>query len=227
MIRTPSMADVITGALDARLRDLHVALPARVERYDAAKQLVDVQPLLKEAHPDEDGEPVAASLPMIVDVPVCFPGAGGFRLTFPIQQGDTVLLVFAERSMDIWLERGDEVDPVDLRQHHLSDAVAIVGLHAVTKAWTGASTSNATIGQDGGLQIHFKPDSIALGSESATDAVAMAQKVLNALADLKTAISTALVTAAPDGGASFKAGLMANLASWPPSVGSAHVKVSD
>jgi hypothetical protein len=161
--RTPTLAEVIRTALDARLAEVHVSLPARVERYDEVKQLVDVKPLLREAVFDADGVESHVSLPVITNVPVVFPGAGGFRLTFPVAAGDTVLLVFAERSLDQWLSSGGgEADPVDLRQHALSDAVAMPGLHTFTKPWTGASTSALTLGKDGGPQVEIDDIDIKL-----------------------------------------------------------------
>jgi len=55
------------------------------------------------------------------------------------------------------------------------------------------------------------------------DAVALASKVLTELAALKAAVSAAPVVPG-DGGAAFKAALLAALASWPGSVASAKVK---
>jgi hypothetical protein len=64
-----------------------------------------------------------------------------------------VLLVFTDRSKDAWQAHGNETNPADLRRHDLSDAVAIPGLHANNRAWSGASTSDMTIGKDGGAQL--------------------------------------------------------------------------
>jgi hypothetical protein len=166
-LRNPSLSEVIRAHLAHDRSALHVALPAKVESYDATKQLVNVKPLVKDFYFDADGEKQAVSIPVIPNVPVVFPGAGGFRLTFPIAAGDTVLLVFAERSIDVWLEKGTEVDPLDFRRHDLSDAIAIPGLNAKPDAWTGASTSNATLGKDGGPQIEFKAAEIVLGGGTA------------------------------------------------------------
>lgn len=55
------------------------------------------------------------------------------------------------------------------------------------------------------------------------DAVALASKVATDLNTLKSAISAAPVVPT-DGGASFKAALMASLAAWPSSLGSTKVK---
>lgn len=131
----PTLADVLRAALDSRLSDLHVALPARVERYDSARQAVSVKPLIRTAVPDaqleDDEQRAVESLPVINGVPVVFPGAGPYSITFPIAKGDTGLLIFSEASLDKWKSDGREVDPLDDRRHSLSDAVFIPGLRAL------------------------------------------------------------------------------------------------
>lgn len=169
--RNPTLAALLNRALDTRLGELRVSVPARVERYDATKQLVDVKPLVKDPVSDVDtGDISYVSVPVIVNVPVAFPGAGGFRITFPISLGDTVLLVFSDRSLDKWLDQGGEVSPDDSRVHNLSDAVAYPGIRPFNAPWTGASTTNATVGKDGGPQIHLTGSEIQLGAP-ATEAL--------------------------------------------------------
>ncbi len=218
--RAPSLFDVIQTALNARLADLHVALPARVERYDAARQMLDAQPLLLSAYQQEDGSRATERIPVITNVPVLFPGAGGFRLTFPVEVGDTVLLIFAERSLDRWLALGGEVDPADRRMHDLTDAVAIPGLRAQPQVWTGVGTEHATMGQDGGLQIHFKDGAIALGEESPPDAVAMAQKVAAELEKLRAAFNTHTHAVSTTGTAAAQTGATTTPLTPAPAVGS-------
>jgi hypothetical protein len=147
----PTLADAIRRAVECAVADLHVAIPARVERVDLAKALVDVKPLVKDRY-SEDGATKVQSVPVVTNVPLVFPGAGGMRITFPVTKGDTVLLVFSERSLDSWLVRGGEVDPLDDRRHSLSDAVAIPGLNDFAHPWKAISSSAVTIGKDGEAQ---------------------------------------------------------------------------
>lgn len=147
----PTLADAIRRAVDLAVADVHVAIPGRVERVDLAKALVDVKPLVKDRY-EEDGVAKSQSVPVVTNVPLVFPGAGGMRISFPVAKGDTVLLVFSERSLDSWLVRGGEVDPLDDRRHSLSDAVAIPGLHDFAHPWKGISSSAVTIGKDGETQ---------------------------------------------------------------------------
>lgn len=64
---------------------------------------------------------------------------------------------------------------------------------------------------------------VRLGSDSATELVALASLVEAQLTTLRTAISTASVTSG-DGGAAFKSSLLGALADWPASTAAAKVK---
>lgn len=199
---SPTMIDVLRRWFDLRLRDLHVAIPAVVESYDAVAQTVDATPQVMMYEATEDGTEKAQPVPRCVKCPVLFPGAGGFRLTFPIQQGDTVLLLFSESSIDLWLKNGGLIDPTDKRRHHWSDGIALPGLHPNTAPWSKASTSGATIGNDNGPQIVFRSDAIELGGDDSdvpSDYVALAQKVLDNLNALRSHFQAveAIITGSP------------------------------
>ena len=119
--RAPQLGELLLRLGDRISKGLRVALPARVISYDSAKHTVDVQPLLKEVVDQSAAKPVAVSLPVVFNVPVMHPSGGGFRLLFPLETGDQVLLVFADRSLDRWKSAGAEVDPQDLRRHKISE----------------------------------------------------------------------------------------------------------
>lgn len=175
LYRSPSLGQVIENAISDRLLDVHTALPARIERYDASRQMADVKPLIQANSLLESGAVEAEPLPVICDVPVVFPGAGGFRLTFPVKEGDYVLLVFAEASMDTWLEVGGDPDPRDYRRHHLADAIAIVGLHPVGHAhnWANVSGETTQLGTATGPKVVITESEVrlgALGDEPVPDA---------------------------------------------------------
>jgi hypothetical protein len=183
--RTRTLAEVIDLAVSARLAGLHTHLPARVERYDAATQFADVVPSILARLEDDDGGVTSVPLPVLTNIPVVFPGAGGFRITFPVQPGDTVWLCFSERSIDEWKSLGGQVAPVDPRQHALPDAVALVGLHDTQHAWAGAAADHATLGADQGPQIHLRSDRINLGGDSGLQPVAVASTLKAHLDALK------------------------------------------
>jgi hypothetical protein len=148
--RTPTLAEVIKTALDARLADVHVSLPARVQRYDPSKQLIDAKPLIMGRYLDENEQEQTVSWPVITNVPVAFPGAGGLAITFPVAVGDTVWLLFSERSLDTWLTLGGEVAEVDFRDHSINDAICILGARPFSAPLKTTDPAAITIGLDGG-----------------------------------------------------------------------------
>ena len=126
---TPNLGDVILAAMDARLQSVWTAIPGRVVDYNANEQSATIQPIVRHAYTDEEGNRIPETLPQIHRVPIVFPGSGQYSITWPVSAGDVVLVVFAAQSIDRWLARGGtDVDPGDDRRHHLSDAIAIPGL---------------------------------------------------------------------------------------------------
>jgi hypothetical protein len=208
------LSTVLRQVIDGRLFDFHVALPGRVEKYDAATQKADVYPLVRGMREVADGQYTAEPNPVIPSVPVVFPGSGGYRSTTPVSPGDTVLLIFSEASLDKWLHRGGDVDPEDPRRNHMSDAIAIPGLHPFNAAWTGAGSGHMTMGKDGGAQVVITDSEVRLGGEGASqkavcgDAYRSAEDAyfgalegaLLALATTLTATAAALATSSASGG---------------------------
>jgi hypothetical protein len=176
----------------------YTALPGRVERFDESKNAADVKPLIKDYDPQEDGSTRIVSLPIVPNVPILQLVGGGFRTTYPIAVGDTVLLVFARRSLDKWKAYGGEVDPADRRLFNLSDAVAIPGLLPFSAAWSGTSTTAMTAGKDGGPQVHFGSTDIKIGGGDAAQAAVLGNSLETYLDALVTALSTFATAAKAD-----------------------------
>ena len=140
---TPTLAGVIRDAIASRLADVHVSLPARIVSYDAATQKAEVQPEIKRTFIDG----TSADLPIIVDVPVAWPRAGKAYLHMPLKAGDQVMLVFSERSLDEWKNRGGSVKPKELRKFSISDAWAVPGGYPFSNV-VPASASDLTLVHD-------------------------------------------------------------------------------
>lgn len=225
MSRSPTIAEVIRTAIEARLLDVHTSIPAKVVRYDASRCVVDAAPLVRAPETAEDGTISYTALPVVTNVPVAFPEGGGFRLTFPLAIGDTVWLSFSEASLERWMQFGGEVDPEDPRRFALSDAAAIPGVRALagSDAVVAASEDGCVLELIGGnAKLRLKAGGTVELGTSGAEALALASKVATELGVLKTAINAAPVTPG-DGGATFKASLIAALSAWPASVASARV----
>ena len=128
---TPDLITVIQDAIRYHLGEVNTAIPARILSYDPATQSAEIQPLIKRRY--KDGQVIDRA--PITGVPVVFPAAGGGIITFPVQEGDTVLAIFSQRSIDRWVRGdGEPVDPGDNRKHDISDAMAIPGLFTLSTA---------------------------------------------------------------------------------------------
>lgn len=188
--RTPELADVIRQAIEDRLAELHVMLPGRIDRYDATTQKADVEPLIKRLQKTADGE-ISEELPVIPGVPVAFPRAGGFKITFPVEAGDRCTLVFCERSTENYQtgngRRGDnnalirQTDPDNFSVHDLTDAVCFLGWYNDAEALSPTDSTDMVLGEEGGPVIHIGNDQVNLYEKGAADFVALAQKTFDEL----------------------------------------------
>lgn len=151
------MAEVIQEAIRAELLDLHVALPARVEKYDKNTQKANVKPLLRKRYKSDGME---IEMPIIPGVPVQHPSANGGKafIHLPIKKGDLGTAIFCDRSIDRWLAGdGRIVTPDDPRHHDLSDAIFIPGVLPFSEALLGVSSNNLIIKNDA-LTIELDPN---------------------------------------------------------------------
>lgn len=119
----------LTSFTDARimyaLADVHTSLPCKVIKYYHDRQAVDIQPLLRKKYSND----YVNELPTIQGVPLIFQGASTSLISFPINEGDIVLAIFCERSIDTWVNStGNYVTPPNGVLHDLSDCFAIAGL---------------------------------------------------------------------------------------------------
>lgn len=162
---TPTLRALVSAAIEDATADIYTSFPARVESYDATKQRCSVQPLVHRVYEDEAGGRRSERLPVLTDVPVEFPGAGKWRLTFPIARGDTVWVECSSVSLDLWLQRGGEVDPEDPRHHALSDAVARPGVRDFAHALTGVSTSSMVLG-NGDVSVEITDSEVHAGGST-------------------------------------------------------------
>lgn len=119
-----SLADAVKAAIQYNLSNIHTAMPAQIVSYDFTTQKASVQPTVNKQWTDGS----TSKMPIINEVPVIFPSAGGASVSFPVLAGDTCLLVVCERSITEWLLAGGLANPADPRKLDLTDAVCIPGL---------------------------------------------------------------------------------------------------
>lgn len=181
MPKTPTLTQVIRNAFDAMSADLHTWLPGKVETFHADDFTVDVTPMLKRKYKGES----AVTLPTLPRVPLAIPRAGTAWFKMPVKEGDQVILLFCERSLDRWFDLGGIQDPQDARRHHLSDAVAIPGVYDRKQALTakGAATSLEIAFGDAWIEI-TADGKIKIRNQAGAD-------LLSSLSDLVGALQSA------------------------------------
>ncbi len=119
---TPTLTAAVQAIIENRLGNMHTCLPGVIKTYDTTKKTANIQPSLKRKYQNEDTEIL---LPIIPNVPVCFPQTTTSIISVPLKVGDDALLIFSERSLDIWKSKGGVISPEDTRKFDLSDAFAI------------------------------------------------------------------------------------------------------
>jgi len=188
--REPGLAEVINRAVQLALARMFKVRVGRIEKFDASTGLADVKLLQKEIR-EGDGETVIESVAVVSNAVVLCLGGGEYADTYPVEEGDECVVLCADRSLDVWFEKGSDQDqdPVDLRRHNPSDAIAIVGLRSKPNKLTEWPTDRREIGKQGGVKVAVKESEVHLGvdsGEDASDQVALAPATkdeLNALRD--------------------------------------------
>lgn len=130
--------------------NLRVSMPGIIQSFDPVEQVVTVQPAIRERIRNPDHSYSWTNLPLLVDVPIVIPRAGGFSLTLPVQQGDECLVIFGDMTIDGWWANGGIQNQLEKRRHDLSDAFAILGCWSQPRIITNYSTSAAQLRTDDG-----------------------------------------------------------------------------
>lgn len=140
--RIPDFENALRIAFDAFAVRLHCAAIGIVTAFDG-KDTVTVRLAIQGTVRASDGSETPTTIHPLVDVPVVFLGGGNFVSTFPIQEGDEALVIFADRCIDSWFQSGGVQKEAEPRTHHLSDGIAIVGPRSLARLIPNLSTTTA------------------------------------------------------------------------------------
>lgn len=139
------LSEIINRALSR----INTSIPGIIHSFNRAKQTATVQPAVS-MKTFIDGKSETLEFPLIVNAPIVFPFAmiAGFALTIPIQKGDPCILLFSQRAIDNWHDKGG-VQPseegISSRHHDLTDAVVLLAASPVTGVLPGW--------EDAGIQL--------------------------------------------------------------------------
>ncbi len=127
-----SLETILNSQIDFRLSDIYVTMVAEVTNVSKLNECrIDVQPVVNKKY--IDGEIMA--YPEILSVPVQFPSSSTSALTFPINQGDNVLIVFSQKGLDVFKSGATSAhDPIDMRSFDKRDAIAIPCVNPFSKS---------------------------------------------------------------------------------------------
>jgi hypothetical protein len=122
-----SLQEVLSSAFTYQSSKMYTSIPCVVLKvHNSLNECkVDVQPSVNSLYKSGKIE----EHPPILSVPVIFPSSKTSSFTFPINVGDTVLCVFASKSIDNFKRgTGGPTIPNDYRKFDKRDAIAIPGL---------------------------------------------------------------------------------------------------
>lgn len=167
--RIASEAEVLQQRGEDLISQVRVAMPAIVTKVDLSSQTVEVKLALQGKVSDEEGAVSFVQYPILPDVPIVWPRAGGFALTFPVKVGDECLVVFADRCIDAWWQSGGVQKPMDERMHDLSDAFAIFGATSQPKKLPDVKDNAVELRDDDRINwISLRKGSLDINIEGAT-----------------------------------------------------------
>ena len=109
--------------------------------FDATKQTASVQIAVLRLLPGGETTPY----PILTNCPVFVLSGGAAALTMPIAAGDTCLVLFNDRDLDIWATTGNTAVPNSGRFHDLSDGLVLVGFRHALNPVAGYLTTEAAL----------------------------------------------------------------------------------
>lgn len=166
---------------------------ATVQEFDPITQTVTASlnypKTFQERQSDGTYKQVLVEYPLVTNAPVVIIQGGLAALTFPIQAGDSCVILFNDRDMDNWITAG-QVSPLNSnRLHAFADGIALVGLNSFVDTFEDYDTERAVLKNDqamvgvGPIKVKVANDLTSLGS--ALD------QLMTTLSTLLTAMSAA------------------------------------
>jgi hypothetical protein len=102
----PTLTEVIDIAFDSLLKDLHTCTGGVIDRFYPGKMCADINLANKQVYKNSKGELVSETVPILANVPAGFHSGGNLTMTFPVQKGDTCMVVFSEDDLNAFRANG-------------------------------------------------------------------------------------------------------------------------
>lgn len=192
--RRNPLTHMLEEAFDALMRQAMFCLPGRVVAFDPATQLARVECGIQRVI---DGR--GATIPVIEQVPVCFPGDNGFHLFHQITDGQTEGLIhFSQRAIDTWLEQGGPVAPHETRVLSEEDAFFVPGVRSKPGAISAFKNDGVGLSNDSGSHyVHVRADGVTeVNAPGNVEVVSGGDVTVTATGNADVAAAAATVVAA-------------------------------
>lgn len=150
-----SESEIITALRTKIASNMHVAMPGIIESYEFKEQRASIKIAIKQLYNSD----AYIDYPILSGVPVIFPRSGGGSITMPVNRGDSCLVLFLDKDLRTWLLGGNNLKPRTTRTHHLSDAVAIMGLSPFSTQSLAENNTDMLI-SFAGSKVRLKPKGI-------------------------------------------------------------------
>lgn len=119
----PNLASLLELFKGNLMMQLNCHQVGEIVSFDPTTQTAEVQIKMLKTH---NGE--LQDYAILLDCPCIVLSGGKGRLTLPIEQGDSCLVLFNDRDIDNWYAGGQKMQPRTERMHSYSDAIALVGI---------------------------------------------------------------------------------------------------
>ena len=150
---TASENQIYENLINEAMFRTRCCIPCIIQSYNSANNTVECQPAVRERIINEDGTIQYVQLPLLINVPVVFPGSVNFDIKFPLSKNDECLVFFSDLSIDNFWQKGSVQNPVEVRRHDLSDGMAIPCMMSMPRRKV---KPKASIVVDGNGEITFK-----------------------------------------------------------------------
>ena len=198
--RYEDFREAIETVVEGRQVEMRTAEHATVVSWDPDKQTMVAQPTNKALIRKPDGTKEWVQMPQIPDIKVHYPSGNGITITYPLKEGDEVLLIMASRSPDVWQQSGGDQQIIDTRLHDLSNAFCIPGFRSDPKALENVSSDSTQIrSDDGQTVIDIKDGAVTLKAQD-TEVQAMNDKAIMKKGDLLVQVTSSRVDLGGTGG---------------------------
>jgi hypothetical protein len=128
-------------ALDQHAFDMRVSEPGIIQSFSPGPPATcTVQPAIRERL-NINGNISHVQLPILINVPVIYPGGGGYAITWPLNVGDEGIIVYQDKCYDAFWQSGGIQNQVEKRRHDLSDAVFYPCRISIPNSLTGVTNT--------------------------------------------------------------------------------------